>query len=1084
MRKLIIIACLLLGALCSQGQQTRTQFGFLLSDVPTHPARANIMRRQLYDTIVRAHILMQEYNGFSQVMKTYADSNFRVLLNINGSYKNADTPMPWEDPSYAALMVDSILDDYSPELVVIDNEEDNKFYHTGADSEYIAILDTCIDVVHAHGKKIANAGLTWTALRAWMYHRYQTTFRPEMAFAWKQAYLVPQGLTTTSSLFNTQWQRADYFLNQYAGMAGLDYVNVHIYINNNDTLNAQLFNQIKAEIEGVTGKPIITNEFGLTGNSVTYAKAMFMGAKRGHYTYAVFYSGDSSVGSAYGLIASGSTLNQRGKTVSSFMLSLRNENTYRATDIRADYSLSIGDYLVNSISNDPYLGAQSPLALVTEYAVSKALSMLKYPDGFIPAPRADITITYGSTTDHNVYVERTAADSVDIAINWVVQGDSLTSIVVADSVMSFTQPLPGDSITGILYRRIPSNIDAHYSIVATNKSNQVTTAGANIFFRDMWYAGFLNGTTVVSSDLPLEVSFFSDSLNVEIDISSISGRQYAIIVVPYENDPNNLIRILYGDVDETYLFTRYTTTLTNESGYTDQYIVYFTNTTAESALTLNMDTRRGGGLAYVQDSLLVGISAPISLTQVIGMLQDSANWSDYAAVLRDYKIHLFRSPGGTNADYWFWDDTIAASNIERMASNRISDWYEIIGSQENADDFRDRGEATSGNEFNAILRFCKLGGFTPVVHVNTQLYKQGDTVYFVDLRRGGNGLKDPPIDMGLREDRWDTIEANIAREVLYGHSVFGEDSVMFWEIGNEDGIFIPGPTYAETAIRMVNVIKALYPRDRVLFSFSKGNVRSERADVWNQEVVAYFLANSYLRKLDYANPHYSYPDEGQQSGIVQDSINLRVRDRFLLDDYMAMVRSYFPATQLPKVLLTEISSYPNNTDTNFNKQILALYFYHTMLAAHGDDHVAGYANHGGFGVKNGMFFDAITASGFSYATDPPITPIFPYISPRAEAFRLYHTDLGVETIRHVINDDYEMLETRTGDTTYIKVLNYREGSLNFNVSTYNGTKTYQTNQFDDLTSYYWYPALHETTGSATTTVTIPAHAVATIIIVP
>ena len=106
------------------------------------PERQAQIAQALGVKYIRARIDMQDWNGSNNLYDAYSTAGLKVLLNINyGVPRNAmgehaAIPFPTDMTAYSKT-VNSILDKYKPEVVVVENEEDNPFYHSGSADDYI-----------------------------------------------------------------------------------------------------------------------------------------------------------------------------------------------------------------------------------------------------------------------------------------------------------------------------------------------------------------------------------------------------------------------------------------------------------------------------------------------------------------------------------------------------------------------------------------------------------------------------------------------------------------------------------------------------------------------------------------------------------------------------------------------------------------------------------------------------------------------------------------------------------------------------------------------------------------------------------
>src|SRR3954469_19003433 len=154
----------------------QTKFGVLVHGKMNVNKKIDIAK-DLGVSYVRSAIVMQGWNGYDENYEKYTASGLKVILNINWGQvqatKGQKTPVPFpkDTVKYKQILSD-ILDKYKPELVVIENEELNRKYHSGPIEDYINELSAAINVVHSKGLKVTNAGLTGKGFCLLVYNDY------------------------------------------------------------------------------------------------------------------------------------------------------------------------------------------------------------------------------------------------------------------------------------------------------------------------------------------------------------------------------------------------------------------------------------------------------------------------------------------------------------------------------------------------------------------------------------------------------------------------------------------------------------------------------------------------------------------------------------------------------------------------------------------------------------------------------------------------------------------------------------------------------------------------------------------------
>src|SRR4051812_920011 len=135
----------------------QTKFGVLVHGKMNVNKKIDIAK-DLGVSYVRDAIVMQDWNGRDENYEKYIASGLKVILNINWGHvqdiKGEKNPVPFpKDTVKYKQILNDILDKYKPELVVIENEELNRRYHSGPIEDYINELTAAINVAHSKGVK-------------------------------------------------------------------------------------------------------------------------------------------------------------------------------------------------------------------------------------------------------------------------------------------------------------------------------------------------------------------------------------------------------------------------------------------------------------------------------------------------------------------------------------------------------------------------------------------------------------------------------------------------------------------------------------------------------------------------------------------------------------------------------------------------------------------------------------------------------------------------------------------------------------------------------------------------------------------
>jgi hypothetical protein len=252
---------------------------------------------------VRDAIILESYNGKAPMMDKYQQEGFKVLLNLNNKHVSAGgakkaNAYPTDMIKYKKSL-ESILDKYKPEMVVIENEPANEGRYTGPIENYFTQLRTAIDVCKARGLKISDGGLHTSMVCILVYQDYINRGMQKQADDFGKRALNSQHLRAAqgkgSSDVNAKLEKCKKMIAAYKNMA-LDYVNIHWYEpmgeSNNPNLAAQgVCKEVADYLKNATGKNVLTNEFGQDNQSTSLITGMVSEFRKANLSYAIVFSG-------------------------------------------------------------------------------------------------------------------------------------------------------------------------------------------------------------------------------------------------------------------------------------------------------------------------------------------------------------------------------------------------------------------------------------------------------------------------------------------------------------------------------------------------------------------------------------------------------------------------------------------------------------------------------------------------------------------------------------------------------------------------------------------------------------------------
>lgn len=279
--------------------QTKTNFGSLISG-EDGDVRITVSSKMGVG-YVRDGIMLDSYNGKAPLIDDYMSNGFKVLLNLNYTSKRP-TSYPTDMVKYKSLL-QKVLNDYKPEVAVIENEPINDSYYKGDIQDYINEVKTAVDVCHSYGVKVSDGGLHTGMVCILTYQDYVNRGMQKEADDFGKRALTSQYLKTaqgkgTSKDISTKLDKTKQQIDAFKNM-DLDFVNFHWYqptsLSPNDNTAAQgVVKEIADYLRRATGKQVLTNEFGQYNQSSALIESMVNEIKAAGLTYGIVFSGNNN----------------------------------------------------------------------------------------------------------------------------------------------------------------------------------------------------------------------------------------------------------------------------------------------------------------------------------------------------------------------------------------------------------------------------------------------------------------------------------------------------------------------------------------------------------------------------------------------------------------------------------------------------------------------------------------------------------------------------------------------------------------------------------------------------------------------
>lgn len=285
---------------------------------------------------VRQGITISKWNGSNPFYESLQSQGFKILLNAD-YYSQGGGPQPFPtDLEEYKRTLNNVLTKYKPEIVVIENEEYNRGYHTGTMQQYINELEAAIEVAHLNGLKVTNGGLTGRLLTLLVWRDYMNRGLKHEAEDFAKRAIPPDiqnalpNIVVKRKNFAEGMKSFDTLLDAYKRL-NLDYVNFHWYEPiihrtkgvkveiNESNFDSKALSEVVEYLRRRTGKSVITNEIGQLNESPAIVRQTLQKCLELKLPYIIWYSGDGGEGKAVALTNYDGSLRENGKIFKEFV---------------------------------------------------------------------------------------------------------------------------------------------------------------------------------------------------------------------------------------------------------------------------------------------------------------------------------------------------------------------------------------------------------------------------------------------------------------------------------------------------------------------------------------------------------------------------------------------------------------------------------------------------------------------------------------------------------------------------------------------------------------------------------------------
>ena len=233
-------------------------------------------------------LFIDSWNGRCTECEAAQRAGLRLILTVRNDGGGMQPSHPPQDLTLYAKTLGAMLEQYQPQVLIVENEENSALFFVGTPDQYGAELKTACNTAHSRGIKCANGGLVSMLVALLVYNHYVETGETAKARSFAERVFTPQERNQLDSpQAQKQVQKGKALLKSYA-TAGADYVNFHWYIADPTAL-AEAVQFLSDE----TGLPVMTNEIGQQDLEATTVTNLMSEVVKLKLPYAVWFSIDA-----------------------------------------------------------------------------------------------------------------------------------------------------------------------------------------------------------------------------------------------------------------------------------------------------------------------------------------------------------------------------------------------------------------------------------------------------------------------------------------------------------------------------------------------------------------------------------------------------------------------------------------------------------------------------------------------------------------------------------------------------------------------------------------------------------------------
>lgn len=306
-------AAVLLVCWTCAAQEQENPFGLMLGAKSMPIERRIALVKELGVLYFRPNsLVLSEWKGTNHECDAALKAGLKLVLTIRNDGGTKNPTNPPVDIEKFKKTVGEVLEKYKPEVLVVENEENSSLFYNGSAYDYAKELAAACSVAHDKALKCTNGGPVSKLVCLLVYDKYVTSGEKKKAdlFA-SRVFEERERSLLGNEKVKEQIEKGKEFLKVYKD-SKIDYVNFHWYVPDPEALA-----EAAAYLKEVTGKPLITNEFGLHEDDADAVKKVMSKIVELKIPYALYFSIDAP--QARALVDADGNLRSTGKAFKEFV---------------------------------------------------------------------------------------------------------------------------------------------------------------------------------------------------------------------------------------------------------------------------------------------------------------------------------------------------------------------------------------------------------------------------------------------------------------------------------------------------------------------------------------------------------------------------------------------------------------------------------------------------------------------------------------------------------------------------------------------------------------------------------------------